>query len=113
PFARTLGKERRFTRGTSPTAACLTCPTCPTRPTPPPEMPLPLLFAIRNPQSEIPNSKELPMNELELEIFRAGDYGPRGRWSEADLDRLAAGYDPALHEAPVTLDHAQTGPALG
>lgn len=53
------------------------------------------------------------MNDLELEIFRAGDYGPRGRWSEADLDRLAAAYDPALHEAPVTLDHAQTGPALG
>lgn len=53
------------------------------------------------------------MNELELEIFRAGDYGPKGRWSEADLDRLAADYDPALHEAPVTLDHAQTGPALG
>lgn len=53
------------------------------------------------------------MNDIELEVFRAGDYGPKGRWSEDALDRLAANYDPALHEAPVTLDHAQTGPALG
>jgi hypothetical protein len=53
------------------------------------------------------------MNEIELEVFRAGDYGPKGRWTEAALDRLAANYDPALHEAPVTLDHAQSGPALG
>lgn len=52
-------------------------------------------------------------HELELEVFRVGDYGPKGRWTEADLDQLAQSYDPALHEAPVTLDHAQHGPALG
>lgn len=53
------------------------------------------------------------MGELELEVFRAGDYGAKGKWSEAQLDGLASQYDAALHEAPVTIDHAQTGPALG
>lgn len=54
------------------------------------------------------------MNDnLEVEVFRAGDYGEKGRWDEACLDRIAADYDPALHEAPVTLDHARSGPALG
>jgi len=51
--------------------------------------------------------------ELEVEVFRGGDYGPKGSYGEADLDRIAAGYDPATHEAPVTLDHAQRGPAHG
>lgn len=52
-------------------------------------------------------------DELELEVFRGGDYGPKGAWSEQDIEALAADYDPARHEAPVTLDHAQRGPALG
>lgn len=51
--------------------------------------------------------------ELELEIFRAGDYGAKGRWTEDQLDQIASGYDADLHEAPVTLDHAQSGPAMG
>lgn len=51
--------------------------------------------------------------ELELEVFRAGDYGPKGEWSEEALQGIAADYDPDFHEAPVTLDHAQSGPALG
>ncbi len=49
---------------------------------------------------------------VEVEIFRAGRY-PQGEFSEADLEELAAAYDPAVHEAPVTLDHAASGPALG
>lgn len=49
----------------------------------------------------------------EIEIFRAGDYGERGIYTEDDLEAIACGYNPALHEAPVTLDHAQSGPALG
>jgi hypothetical protein len=53
------------------------------------------------------------MNTLDLEVFRAGDYGERGVWQEAALDQLARDYDPTLHEAPVTVDHAQSGPALG
>ena len=51
--------------------------------------------------------------EMELEVFRAGDYGAKGRWSEAELDEIARSYRAELHEAPVTIDHAQTGPALG
>jgi hypothetical protein len=58
--------------------------------------------------------KEATMNDkLELEVFKTGDYGPKGTWDEAALDRLAADYNPTLHEAPVTVDHAQRGPALG
>ncbi len=51
--------------------------------------------------------------ELELEIFRAGDYGDKGTFSEADLDRIADDYSPDVHEAPVTVDHQQAGPAYG
>jgi hypothetical protein len=51
--------------------------------------------------------------ELELEVFRAGDYGAKGAYSEDDLQQIAQDYDPKIHEAPVTLDHQQEGPALG
>lgn len=50
---------------------------------------------------------------VEMEVFRAGDYGERGTWTEEQIERLAADYNAQLHEAPLTLDHAQTGPALG
>lgn len=49
----------------------------------------------------------------DVEIFRAGDYGDKGAYSEADLERIAASYSETTHPAPVTVDHAQTGPALG
>lgn len=52
-------------------------------------------------------------DELEMEVFRTGDYGPKGRFDEAALEALAADYRADLHEAPLTLDHAQTGPAWG
>lgn len=51
--------------------------------------------------------------EMEIEVFRAGDYGSRGVWSEDDLERIASDYSPQVHEAPITLDHSQSGPALG
>jgi hypothetical protein len=58
--------------------------------------------------------KELrQMHEMELEVFRAGDYGDKGAYGESDLDAIAADYDPKMHEAPVTVDHAQNGPAYG
>lgn len=44
------------------------------------------------------------MQTLELEIFRAGDY-PQGRFTVADLYRIAADYDPAWHEAPACVTH--------
>jgi hypothetical protein len=48
-----------------------------------------------------------------MEVFRAGDYGAKGVWSEADLDQLARDYSPQLLEAPLTFDHARSGPAFG
>lgn len=53
------------------------------------------------------------MSEIELEVFRAGDYGDKGAYTEDDLDAIARDYQPERHEAPVTLDHAQSGPAYG
>jgi hypothetical protein len=54
-----------------------------------------------------------PPEVLDIEVFRAGDYGTRGRFADADLDAIAADYSPQRHEAPVTLDHRQDGPADG
>lgn len=48
---------------------------------------------------------------MEIEVFRAGDYGPKGVYSPDDVRQLAADYDPSWHEAPVTLDLRQEGPA--
>ncbi|MCB2154883.1 hypothetical protein KQI84_08340 [bacterium] len=50
---------------------------------------------------------------LEVEIFRTGDYGGKGRYDEAALDAIASDYNADLHEAPVTIDHTQSGPAQG
>ncbi len=52
-------------------------------------------------------------NEVEMEVFRTGDYGAKGSYSPADLQRMADDYRPDLLEAPLTFDHAQTGPAYG
>lgn len=51
--------------------------------------------------------------EVEMEIFRTGDYGAKGSYSEDDLENIAADYAPTLLEAPLTFDHAQSGPAYG
>ncbi|MCX7047983.1 MAG: hypothetical protein NTX50_21170 [Candidatus Sumerlaeota bacterium] len=50
---------------------------------------------------------------LEVEVFRAGDYGAKGAYRTEDLDALCSDYTLSLHEAPVTVDHAQSGPAFG
>jgi hypothetical protein len=52
-------------------------------------------------------------DEIQLEVFRTGDYGPKGVYTEQDLETIASDYNPADHEAPVTLDHEQKGPAHG
>jgi hypothetical protein len=69
------------------------------------------------PEAHPPGADPPPASSLEgiwLEIFRAGDYGERGRWSADDLDRLAAGYNPRLQPAPVVLGHpADDAPAFG
>ena len=48
-----------------------------------------------------------------LPIFRAGDYGDKGKYSADDLTAIARDYEPSYHEAPVTTDHRQEGPAYG
>ncbi|HSA05678.1 MAG TPA: phage protease [Candidatus Gastranaerophilales bacterium] len=47
-----------------------------------------------------------------FEIFRAGKY-PQGTFTEKDIELLAKNYDPKFCEAPITLDHDQSGPAYG
>jgi hypothetical protein len=55
---------------------------------------------------------------LEIEVLRAGSFTAMGgdpvEITAADLDALAAGYEPALHEAPVVVGHpAADAPAYG
>ena len=54
------------------------------------------------------------LNGSWIEVFRAGDYGDRGRWTAQDLDRLVAAYDTRLQPAPVVVGHPKTdSPAYG
>jgi hypothetical protein len=54
------------------------------------------------------------LNGKWVEIFRVGDYGAKGKYTEADLDQLAADYDPAKHETPIVVGHpAADAPAFG
>ena len=49
-----------------------------------------------------------------IDIFRAGDYGAKGKFTAADLSQVAADYDPAKHESPAVIGHPQSnGPAWG
>ena len=36
-----------------------------------------------------------------IEIFRAGDYEAKGKWTVPDLDQLAESYDPACPSSRV------------
>jgi hypothetical protein len=38
-----------------------------------------------------------------IQLFRAGDYGQQGSYTEHDLDRMVSNYDPSFHEAPVVI----------
>lgn len=65
--------------------------------------------AIHTPPAALPDG---------IEIFRAGrhldDAGVAHHFSEADLDGMAASYDPTLREAPLTVGHPQDNlPAYG
>jgi len=50
---------------------------------------------------------------LSLEVFRVGDYGEDGKYEVRDLETIVADYSPEFQEAPVTVDHAWDGPAMG
>ncbi len=46
------------------------------------------------------------------EVFKAGIY-PQGKFTKKEIAEIAQNYDPKFCEAPVTIDHQQTGPAYG
>lgn len=48
-----------------------------------------------------------------LEIFRAGDYGPKGKYSTEDLEKMVANFN-AADQAPIVVGHPETdAPAWG
>jgi hypothetical protein len=54
------------------------------------------------------------LNGKWIELFRAGNYGEKGSYTAADIDKMVANYDPAKHEAPVVLGHPEMdAPAYG
>lgn len=46
-------------------------------------------------------------------IFRAGNYGPKGSYTEASLDGVVKRFEDAGENVPITTDHKHTGPAAG
>ncbi len=49
-----------------------------------------------------------------IEIFRAGDYGDKGQWSESDIDKVVANFAAGAWKPPAVLGHPKTdGPAMG
>ncbi len=47
-----------------------------------------------------------------FEVFRAGKY-PQGDYTKKDVEAIAKNYNPSFCEAPITIDHEQSGPAYG
>ena len=46
------------------------------------------------------------------EVFKAGKY-PQGTFTKKEITAIAKSYDPKFCEAPITIDHQQSGPAYG
>lgn len=47
-----------------------------------------------------------------FEVFKAGKY-PQGKFTKKEIAEIAKNYDPEFCEAPITIDHQQSGPAYG
>lgn len=47
-----------------------------------------------------------------FQVFKAGKY-PQGEFTRQDVEEIAKNYDPKFCEAPITIDHEQSGPAYG
>jgi len=47
-----------------------------------------------------------------FEVFKAGVY-PQGKFTKEQISEIAKNYDPTFCEAPITIDHQQSGPAFG
>jgi len=60
-----------------------------------------------------PGLNEPVLDIPRVEIFEVGDYGPKGKYNTNDLEAASVAYAEGGHEAPVTLDHVQGGPAYG
>lgn len=57
---------------------------------------------------------ESPLADQWLELFRSGDYGDKGKFSDSDLDEIVRNFDPSFHEPPAVIGHpAQDAPAYG
>ena len=49
-----------------------------------------------------------------IELFRTGNYGDKGEYSERDLDQIVANYNRSFHEAPAVIGHPENDlPAYG
>ncbi len=58
----------------------------------------------------MPNALE----DQDIELFRSGDYGDKGVYTNAHLDEMVANFDPSFHEPPNVVGHPDTdAPALG
>lgn len=56
----------------------------------------------------------MSLTDQPIEIFRAGDYGDKGKYTASDLAAMAAAYDPKKHEAPLVIGHPKLdAPAFG
>ena len=57
---------------------------------------------------------EAPLGAQWLELFRAGDYGNKGTFTNSDLDQVVKNFDPSFHEPPVVIGHPENdAPAYG
>src|SRR5579871_185635 len=54
------------------------------------------------------------LNGKWIEVFRAGNYGDKGNYTEADLDAMIRNFSPSQHEPPVVIGHPEhDAPAYG
>jgi hypothetical protein len=49
-----------------------------------------------------------------VEIFRAGDYGDKGKWTESEIDKVVANFAAGVWKPPAVVGHPETNsPAMG
>lgn len=54
------------------------------------------------------------LNGKWIDVFRSGNYGDKGNYTEADLDKVVQNFTPAQHEPPVVVGHPENNaPAFG
>lgn len=73
----------------------------------------PLKNLIRFGEADAPPVEPQMVEIPNAEIFRAGEYGDKGDYSPEDLREYAANFNKSAEPAPITVDHAEKGPAYG